>query len=185
MAVERIEVMSDNLAAWGVQVFSYGLDNNNVDFQDLMIKITEQRATTVEKEIAPMSTRMTKRNKNLEYLGEALAVLSGIATKFTEDDRKDQKTKYSDEAISDAASKGLQMVGFSNINGSKKAYANPAQAEEYQQKIKTKMDALNNQSSKDMTRLQSLVDKRDESYSTATSLMQSIADMRQGTIKNM
>ena len=36
-----------------------------------------------------------------------------------------------------------------------------------------------------MTRLQSLVDKRDESYSTATSLMQEVGDTRANTIKNM
>ena len=69
------------------------------------------------------------------------------------------------------------------------AVTNPAytrsQVEEYIQLIKTKMDKLNNDSSSDMTSLQSLVDKRDESFSTASSLMQSISDSRSRVIGNI
>ncbi len=46
-------------------------------------------------------------------------------------------------------------------------------------------DGLNNEAQTDMTRLQSLVDRRDESYSTATNLMASISDTRANVIRNM
>jgi hypothetical protein len=42
-----------------------------------------------------------------------------------------------------------------------------------------------NEAQTDMTRLQSLVDRRDESYSTATNLMTSISDTRSNVIRNM
>ena len=36
-----------------------------------------------------------------------------------------------------------------------------------------------------MTRLQSLVDRRDESFTTATTLMTNVSDTRDNAIKNM
>ena len=42
-----------------------------------------------------------------------------------------------------------------------------------------------NEAQTDMTRPQSLVDRRDESYSTATNLMTSISDTRSNVIRNM
>ena len=45
--------------------------------------------------------------------------------------------------------------------------------------------SLNNASQTDMSRLQSLVDRRDESYSTATNLMTSISDTRSNLIRNL
>ena len=53
------------------------------------------------------------------------------------------------------------------------------------QNVKSKIDSLNNASQTDMSRLQSLVDRRDESYSTATNLMTSISDTRSNLIRNL
>ena len=44
---------------------------------------------------------------------------------------------------------------------------------------------VNNQSEKDMSRLQSLVDRRDEAFTTASNLMSEISDTRGNTIGNM
>lgn len=195
MAIERIEVLSENLAAWGVEVLDYEYDGKGVDFQNLMIKITEKRAATVEKEIKPMSVRMTNRNKDLGYYGDALAVVSEIASKFGSDAAEtDQKTS---SKLNESQARGLRLIGWTKrplyaggegtgtqlvgntTSGTK------SECEKYTQLLKTKIDGLNNAASKDMTRLQSLVDKRDESYSTASSLMQAIGDTRANTIKNM
>ena len=57
--------------------------------------------------------------------------------------------------------------------------------EEYIQLIKSRIDGLNNASQTDMSRLQSLVDRRDESFSTATNLMSAISDTRSNLIRNL
>ena len=44
---------------------------------------------------------------------------------------------------------------------------------------------FNNESQKDMSRLQSLVDRRDESFSTASDLMSKISDTRSNLISNL
>ena len=51
--------------------------------------------------------------------------------------------------------------------------------------MKNKIDALNNEGQKDMTRLQSLVDRRDEAFSTASTLMNSVSDTRSNLIRNL
>lgn len=179
------------LAEWGVAVCDYTMvvtvngteQTKQVDFQDLLINISEQRAATVEKQIEPMSTRMSTRNRKLDNLGAALAIVADIQSKFTDAD--DTGNQTSTATLTAEAKAGLALVGYTGGTVGSQLTLNKAQAEYYQQLLKTELDSLNNASSKDMTRLQSLVDKRDESYSTATSLMQAVADTRANTIKNM
>ena len=52
-------------------------------------------------------------------------------------------------------------------------------------RCKNDIDTLNNDSQRDMTRLQSVVDRRDESFSAATNLMTSVSDTRSSLIKNL
>ena len=59
------------------------------------------------------------------------------------------------------------------------------EVEEWIQKCKSKIDGLNNQSQTDMSRLQSLVDRRDESFTTASNLMSAISDTRGNLIRNL
>ncbi len=183
MAIAKIEVDSKNLKAWGVQVVDYELNGQRVDFQDLLIKVSEQRAATVEQEIEPMSTRMSTRNRKLDSLGAALAIVADIQAKFTDAD--DTGNKTSTLTLTAEAKAGLSLVGYVGGTVGGTLTMDKSTAEYYQQMLKTELDSLNNASSKDMTRLQSLVDKRDESYSTATSLMQAVGDTRANTIKNM
>ncbi|MDO5320145.1 MAG: hypothetical protein Q4G65_16080 [bacterium] len=182
-AIQTDVVTNANLARWGANVYGaeYVVGGVRVDFQDLMVTITEQRAAKVEAEVEPVSKRMTARNKELEQLGEALSVLSGIESQWKSDDN-DDKSWPSDADISDLAKAGLKLIGVEIPSNRKISKSN---CEKYIQQIKTQIDKRNNEASSDMTRLQSLVDRRDESYSTATSLMQAVADTRSNIIKNM
>lgn len=191
MAISSISVDSDNLKAWNVDVKDYEIDvvvdgavtRQRIDFQDLLIRISEQRAATVEEQIEPMSTRMSTRNRKLDNLGAALSIVADIQAKFT--DASETGNKTSTAKLTAEAKAGLALVGYAGGTVGSQLTLNKSEAEYYQQLLKTELDSLNNASSKDMTRLQSLVDKRDESYSTATSLMQAVADTRANTIKNM
>ena len=53
------------------------------------------------------------------------------------------------------------------------------------QALKSMIDGRNNKAQTDMTRLQQLVDRRDESFSTASSLMTSVSDTRGNLIRNL
>ena len=195
MAIQTDPVSNQNLAAWGVSGAEYVVDGVKVCFQDLMVVVTEQRAATIEKEGEPMATRMTNRNKRLEKLGNALSDLSGIEAAFKSDDSGGtwsldylKQPSEATRTVLDSIESGLWGYGTSGAGDGKGKtgyYVTRSNCERAIQLIKTQIDKLNNEASADMTRLQSLVDRRDEAYSTATSLMQKIADTTSSLIKNL
>lgn len=185
--IRTVDVVSDNLYQWGIEVKDYlvGDATSYTDFQDLLIVVCEDRAQVIEKEVEPMATRMDVRNKRLDNLGEALAIIADVQAQFvTEEDK--QKSKTSTAALTQKSLDGLKIVGWTqNSKVGDHITLTCSEADYWQQLLKSKIDSLNNASQDDMTRLQSLVDRRDEAYSTATSLMQSAGDTRANTIKNM
>ena len=163
--------------SWGAAFGDYSYGTKPVDFQDLMIAIAERRAVTVEGEVSPLATRITNRNAYLEELGEALADLTRMQTAFESDDDGNAQR----ETMKDSTYNTIYKLQGSYPT--KKEYKK--WVEYYLQLVKSKIDSLNNAAQKDMTRLQSLVDRRDESFSTASDLMSTISDTRSNLIRNL
>ena len=164
---------------WGnITINDYSYNNVKMDFQDLMVAVAEARAVTVEGEVTPMSVRMRTRNKFLDELGSALADLTAAEAALP-----------SDAKGTDTSSRNLEQ---STKDTCYKAYGKtPSDKDQKQwleyhiQMVKSKIDSLNNAAQTDMSRLQSLVDRRDESFSTATNLMTAISDTRSNLIRNL
>lgn len=163
--------------SWGVKFGDYYYGKDQVDFQDLMVKISENRATTVEGEVAPLTTRIKARNAYLEELGDALADLTRLQAAFKSDDEGNAQR----ESMKDSTYNTIFKL--QGKYPTKKEYKQ--WVEYYLKLVKSKIDALNNEAQTDMTRLQSLVDRRDESFSTATTLMSAISDTRSNLIRNL
>ena len=191
---------------WGVQFCDYKIDGKTVDFQDLMVAISQNRAVAVEGEVAPLSTRIKIRNEDLEKLGNVLSELTQIQASFDSDDKGAQdmsgwmsdttgdllryKLGYSCTIYSTSGSRPSDSderadFYYAGWLDSSHYSANKQTIEGMIQRVKSKIDGLNNAAQTDMTRLQSLVDRRDESYSTATNLMSAISDTRSNLIRNL
>ena len=180
---------------WGLSALDYvytdydrataRFNTMNVDFQTLMICVGARRAAVVENEIRPMSTRMRTRNNYLSDLSGILAALTTVQSGFSGDD---SGSKEAEVTLTDA-----QYAIFNAINGasgmvykkSGKYYTTKAKCEGAVQSVKGEMDKENNASQTDMTRLQSPVDSRDDSYSPTTNLMSAISDTRSNLIGNL
>ena len=180
---------------WGLSALDYvytdydrataRFNTMNVDFQTLMICVGARRAAVVENEIRPMSTRMRTRNNYLSDLSGILAALTTVQSSFS---GEDSGSKEAEVTLTDT-----QYAIFDAINGasgmvykkSGKYYTTKAKCEGAVQSVKGEMDKENNASQTDMTRLQSLVDSRDDSYSTTTNLMSAISDTRSNLIGNL
>ena len=165
--------------SWGVQFGDFYIDGKHTDFQDLMVAIAQNRATSVEGEVKPLSTRITNRNNTLEDLGNVLADLTKLQAQFDNDSKGDTRKGSLQSSSYTILQDVFGSLNFSLLNMTK------AEVEEWLQKVKSKIDALNNESQTDMSRLQSLVDRRDESYSTATNLMSAVSDTRSNLIRNL
>ena len=164
---------------WGVITFNdYSFGTERMDFQDLMVAVAEKRAVTVEGEVTPMSVRMRDRNKFLDELGSALADLTAAEAALPANAKG-----------SDTSSRALESTTLDTCEkayGKRPSTNDSKQWLEYHiQMVKSKIDGLNNAAQTDMSRLQSLVDRRDESYSTATNLMTAISDSRSNLIRNL
>ena len=199
--------------SWGAikfydYTFKVGDKDVRMDFQDLMVAVSEKRAVAVEGEVTPMTTRIRARNTYLDQLGNTLSELTKIQASFDGDDKgkKDMAdwmsdttgemmryrlgyscTYYAEESnrpggVEDRA--GFYQAGWRSGTGSSYS-ANKMTIEGMIQKVKSTIDGLNNQAQTDMSRLQSLVDRRDESYSTATNLMTAVSDTRSNLIRNL
>jgi chromosome segregation ATPase len=174
--------------AWGATFGDYNyvrLDDSGtrtrmLDLQDLMVEISKNRAVKVEGEVKPLATRITNRNKTLDKLGLALADLTNLQAQFDSDakgsDREGTLKQTSYETLQEVFG---SLVDFGNLRMKK------SEVEYWLQMVKSRIDSLNNVAEKDMTRLQSLVDRRDEAYSTASDLMSEVSDTRSNLIGNL
>ena len=177
---------------WGVSVVDYRYNDYNrttgkfsvvkADFQDLMVRVGSRRAAVVEGEITPMATRMRTRNAYLANLSTILAELTRVQAGF---DGEAAGTTYGKVNLDSTLMGLLRAIkgasGMVDANGN----TTKAQIEGLVQAVKGEMDKENNAAQTDMTRLQSLVDSRDDSYSTATNMMSAISDTRSNLIGNL
>ena len=171
---------------WGASFYDYSIQvkegqqvvTKQVDFQDLMVQVSENRAVAVEGEVNPLTTRIQSRNKDLELLGKALSELTAASATLKSDATGDTASSYT--FSTDVAARVKQLTGHNLDNNETKKWL-----EYFTQRVKSKIDGLNNESQTDMSRLQSLVDRRDESYSTATNLMSAVSDTRSNLIRNL
>ena len=166
-----------------------------VDFQDLLVRVGARKAAVIEGEITPMATRMRTRNAYLANLSSILAELTRVQSGFSGDDAG-SKTAFAKLELSlwnlliaiDGASgmiteseRKTDENGITTVSGK----TTKAQVEGLVQLVKGEMDKENNAAQTDMTRLQSLVDSRDDSYSTTTNMMSAISDTRSNLIGNL
>ena len=208
MAIDMVEIGNIE-ARWGVKAGDYNVTVDDatsmMDFQDLMVQFSKQRAIAVEGEVEPLSTRMQQRNDRLDELSEALAELTEVQAEFDSDD---EGARDAHSWISNKTGEVLESLGYvptyyateddrPSDNEERADFYKAGWRTESQYSmnkktlegmlslVKSEIDGLNNEAQTDMTRLQSLVDRRDESYSTATDLMTSISDTRSNVIRNM
>jgi DNA repair exonuclease SbcCD ATPase subunit len=209
MAAITMDEIGNIESRWGVKAGDYNVTLNSktdtMDFQDLLVKFSKNRAVAVEGEVEPLTVRINQRNKRLDELGEVLSELTKIQAEFESDDKGNQDM---DSWMSNKTGAVLESLGYTpkyyasksdrpndtderadfykaGWAGENSYSANKKTIEGMLSRVKSEIDSLNNAAQTDMTRLQSLIDRRDESYSTATNLMTSVSDTRSNVIRNM
>ena len=188
--IGRVSVAEDRfMANWGVKVFDYTHRGVRTDLQDMLVSISQRRALAIEDEVIPLQKIISRRNQRLEQYGAVLSKLTELQTQYTGDDLTGKSVSLSGVLNSSFSADDfaaiMASVGYDGVvKGSTLAMSKPA-VEGAVARIKSHIDEMNNSAQKDMTRLQAVVDRRDESFSTATTLMTSVSDTRSSTIKNM
>lgn len=168
---------------WNIKPVDYRVSGveGTVDFQDLMVFVSEQRATAAELEVNPLAARIRARNARLEDLGKALSQLSAFQfdTSSSANPESTNSCKFSYASLLTELNGGSSLISDGDSKRKKDVVDKATQL------VKTEIDKLNNDSQLDMTRMQSLVDHRDQSFNIATTLMQHVSDSRGTAIKGM
>lgn len=190
--IKRLEVATDRFGEnWGVKVYDYTYGGYRTDLQDLLVSITQHRATAIEQQILPLRDIIARRNTRIERYGAVLQKLTELQSKFAEKDAENVQTVQistvlTTEFTADDFWAILRELGLtpSRVNDDELTLGK-SEVEGAVARCKNDIDTLNNDSQRDMTRLQSVVDRRDESFSAATNLMTSVSDTRSSLIKNL
>jgi len=185
-SITCIPVAQDRFDLWGITVNDYMYNGKQVDFESILVGISAQRATTIEQQVTPLSTQVKLRNKDLRDLGNTLAALTAVQTSFDKDagggDTSTEKVSQADVTLLDKLSMEVYKTKSGvNSNGT----MTKSTCEKCIQMVKTEMDKLNNDAQADMTRLQSLVTKRDDAFTQASDVMGNVSDTRTNAIKAM
>lgn len=171
MAIGTVKVSDALDSRWGIRAVDYVYQNKRMDLQDLLVRVSIDRATGIEACIVPLSTRMRRSNRILEQLGALLGRFSNLQTQFGPDDKSTKGI-----TLTEAEQRLLKYVGATVSL----AYTR-AQTEEVVQRLKNKMDSCNNESQLRMVRLQGAIERRDNAFTTASTLMENVS----GTRKNL
>ena len=175
MAIGTVQV-SDRLdSLWGVQVVDYVYQGRRMDLQDLLVAVSEERAVTIEDGISPLATRMRMTNRQLEDLGKLLSKFSRLQAKYKQSEDGTESIDLSPDEL-----KLLNFVGYGATDTTLTLKRSDTEA--IVQLIKTKMDALNNNSQTRMTRMNGLVEKRDGAFTSASQMMAAVSDTRKNLI---
>lgn len=179
-SIKSVDIAGQLTQNWGIEACEYEVDGQQVDLQDLLVHITKARASAIEAEIQPMSARMRQRNKRLEDLGVALSSLNAMQAQYTSEDEggKDVNGSFTAEAAA-----AMRDIGI-NVSAGAVRWTKMT-VEQNTQLVKNQIDTYNNLAQTDMTRLQALVDRRDQSYTAATDLMTSVSDTRRNLFGNI
>lgn len=170
---------------WNISVVEYQMPvdgkNTKVDFQDLMVNVAENQALAIEQEVQPQAIRVKKRTERLKVCGDAMAELSVF--KFDTKDDSNPLSKNSSK-ISDATAKILTELTGNKWSASSSATLHKSDVDSGNQFLKSESDKLNNQQQLSMSRLESLVQSRDQNFNMASTLMTHVSETRGNTIKS-
>ena len=183
---ERIEVAPDRIGGeWGVNAYDYKLNGVRTDLQDMLVAISQNRATAIEAEVQPLQTIINRRNERLEKYGTVLAKLTELQGMFTDEDNGNRTVGIGNTISSADFEAIMAECGYGGFLSGSSLTMNKASCDGAVSRVKSAVDEMNNTAQKDMTRLQSIVDRRDEAYTTETTLMTAVSDTRSSLIKNL
>jgi len=160
---------------------TYAMGGQSYDIEGLMMALGVERSDLIEKQVVGMADAMKARNNEIKKVNDWIAELRGAGDKGWKDCRNYGDVKAYLE------SKGVQVgeangKGFDIGNDGNWGKGERDTAVEY---LKSQLDGLNSDSQLDMIKLQSLVNKRDQSFEMLTNLISKFSKTKDAIIQNI
>ena len=187
IAIQTIDLGQGGFSGLGITACDYLLPDTHtaLDYEALTLHLTKARAHTVEAELQPLAQ---DRNEALEAMGNALAAFTAALEAFESDAEGTDTTSFPMDSATYSLLVDYNILangGFVYVVSSGTMTATKAGLSGASEAIKTAMDGLNNAAQLDMTRLESLVARRDEAFEAAATLRKSISSSRDTLLKGI
>lgn len=162
----------EGLSVYGVPQSEYTVDGvSGQDYAKAVATAALREAKAIEDESGAMAEVLRQRERKLDELGEALAIITkAIGTMKTKNQKSSDKSDE-DDRLSDAAAT-LEKYGLSMKVEDKKVKREDAM--KAQTDTQYAIDSEDNDLQQDMVTMQGLVSKRDNAFSTAAKLLRKV-----------
>lgn len=172
------------LTVYGVQQVQYTVDGmSGQDFATALTVAAFRQSTAIEDSASSFAAVVRLRQKKVDDLGEALAVLAKALSSMTTDDESPSDKSDADSALSSAAST-VAGYGITSMKVSENKITR-GDAMKAQNDIQYALDMEDNQLQQDTVSLQGLLTKRDNAFSTASKIVKKALNASASTIENI
>lgn len=173
-------------APFGLEQVAYQLPGSSrtLDFEQLVAAMAVGRSAQLEREAQVQAMQVRTRNEAIEMLGEVLAevnrCLETLAQKKDAPDTVANSKLYECKQILVKLGVKSYIVTTNTLGGLNKGNAQKQQAE-----LVYAIDMQDNDLQQDIISMQSLLNKRDDAYATASKLSTRVSDARSQTLENI
>lgn len=150
----------------------YIIDGKDIDLATLMMELNLERSQDLDKQIADQMNAIKERNNKLKEANEIIAIMRQA---------KADANGISDEIRNFFVKNGLEVTEIVNGNNNE---LRDSQWDGNIQTVKGYIDSLNSDSQLAMTRLQSLVNKRNQTFEAVSNFLSKGQKTRDSIISN-
>lgn len=171
-------------AVYGVQQVQYTVDGlSGQDFASALTIASFRQSTAIENATSSFATVVRQRQRKVNDLGDALAVIAKALSSMKNGDGQEPGDKSdADPALTAAAAKVAEYGITMAVSDNK---IKRGDAMKTQNDIQYALDMEDNQLQQDTVSLQSLVTKRDNAFSNASKIVKKALNASAATIGNM
>lgn len=156
--IESIKI--DGNVVYGVEQMAYSVNGvKDLNLGDAIAHVSLNRAVATEEVASSFAKALKLRHKKLEDLGRAMALI-------TED-----ISRLAGKKVTTKVGKNLEVMTIAKRYGINRSIETLGDWQKLQSDLQYAIDREDNDLQQDMVTLQSLGSKRDQAYSTASSLM--------------
>ena len=179
-----VEHEISELAVYGVQQVQYTVDGlSGQDFASALTIASFRQSTAIEDATSSFVTVVRQRQRKVNDLGDALAVIAKALSSMKNGDGQEPGDKSdADPALTTAAAKVAEYGITMTVSDNK---IKRGDAMKTQNDIQYALDMEDNQLQQDTVSLQSLVTKRDNAFSNASKIVKKALNASAATIGNL
>jgi len=171
-------------AVYGVRQYSYTVDGRDgMDYIAALAAASFKDSVAIEAAASSYAAVIRQRQKKVSDLGYALAQINWcMATMDPKSNDPDKKSSANVDLPKAVSLLNQYGISISVTDGNKLTYRNASTA---QNNIQYALDVENNNLQQDTVSLQSMITKRDNSYSTAARIVKKADNAASKTISNI